>query len=90
MSYSGQSMVRYEIECEHTKAEVEGTLGYELKVEVTPHQPVEPEPVDEHSWLQRHSGALLAVGAVGLVIVVAVALAPETGGGSLVLLTAVP
>lgn len=88
VSYIGQAKIEYEIECEHTEARVEGALGYELEVEVTPNERVEPEPTDEHSWLSRHSHALIAIGVVGLVVVAAIALAPETGGGSLVLLGA--
>jgi hypothetical protein len=85
MSFTGQSTVSYEIQCEHTEAHVEGSVEYELEVEVTPHRQSDPAPTDEHSWLSRHSGTLLGVGALALVVVVAVALAPETGGGSLLL-----
>jgi len=88
MSFIGQSTLSYELQCEHTEAHIEGSVDYELEVEVTPHQHSDPVPTDEHSWLSEHSGTLLGVGVVVLVVVVAVALVPETGGGSLVLLAA--
>ena len=62
--------------------------GYQLDVTVTPHPTAptpetEPEVSDEHSWLSRYGPALVAVGGTALVVIVAIAAAPETGGGSL-------
>lgn len=88
MKFSGTCVVNYRIQTDAGMATVEGQPGYELEITVTPHpqggEERQQEVTDEQSWLSQHSG-LVAVGAVVLVVVVAIALAPETGGGSLVL-----
>jgi hypothetical protein len=88
MTFSGTCVIGYQIQTHVGTATVEGQPGYELEVTVTPHpqggEERQQEVTDEQSWLSQHSG-LVATGAVVLVVVVAIALAPETGGGSLVL-----
>jgi hypothetical protein len=66
---------------------VQGAPSYELKVTVTPHTPTpELEPVDEPSWFRAHRDELLVAGGVIALIGLAWVLAPETAGGSLVIL----
>ena len=90
LSFIGRCFVSYRIETDVTPATVQGSVGYQLDVTVTPHPSVpetEPEVVDEPSWVSRYGPAILTGALVVLVVVVAVAAAPETGGGSLLLLT---
>ena len=92
IEFSGSCHVDYEVPTDHGNAKVTGQLGYKLKVTVTPHgQPVEePEP-EVHtapSWVERHAEDLAKAGLIVLIAAFAIALAPETGGASLVLLGA--
>jgi hypothetical protein len=88
IEFSGSCHVDYEVPTEHGDAKVTGQLGYKLTVTVTPHnRPVEePEVHSAPSWVERHAGELAAAGIIVLVAAFAIALAPETGGASLVLL----
>jgi hypothetical protein len=77
------------------KVSVKGQAGFELRVTLIPAVPVpepepqpEPEPEPEDGWWDKIMGAAALVG-TGVVIVVAVVGAPETEGGSLLLLKAV-
>jgi hypothetical protein len=90
IEFSGSCHLDYEVPTDHGNAKVTGQIGYKLKVTVTPHQQPEPEPVVDSapSWVERHSEDLVKVGLVVLVAAFAIALAPETGGASLVLLGA--
>lgn len=92
IEFSGSCHHDYEVATDHGPAKVTGQLGYKLTVTITPHSlPVaEPEPVPDNapSWVERHSEELVTVGLVVLVAAFAIALAPETGGASLVLLGA--
>jgi peptidoglycan hydrolase-like protein with peptidoglycan-binding domain len=90
LSFLGRCTIAFHAQTDVGYATVQGSPGFQLDVTVTPHpEPVgEPvgEPVevtDEHSWLSRYGPALVAVGVTALVVVVAIAAAPETGGGSL-------
>ncbi|GAB3459431.1 peptidoglycan-binding domain-containing protein [Actinophytocola sediminis] len=92
IEFSGSCHLDYEVPTEHGNAKVTGQLGYKLTVTVTPHSlpAAEPEPVAHTapSWVERHADDLAAAGVIVLVAVFAIALAPETGGASLVLLGA--
>lgn len=92
IEFSGSGHVDYTVPTEHGDAKVTGQIGYKLKVTITPHSmpQEEPERVPDHapSWVERHSESLVAVGVIVLVAAFAIALAPETGGASLVLLGA--
>jgi len=85
MAFIGQARIAFTRDTPVGQLTMTGQPGFEIRVTVTPHpsppQP-EPEPVDEESWFSRHAVALAAMG----VVILAVALAPETCGGSLVLL----
>jgi hypothetical protein len=87
--FIGSAKLTFEFDTElFGTAAVQGSPSYELKVTVIPHGPApEPEPVDEPSWFRAHQEELVVVGAIAMVGL-AVVLAPETGGGSLVLLEA--
>lgn len=75
MCFRGQCKVHYAWHGQHGPVEVEGTLGYELKVKVVPHPTSEPEPApvhDEESWYERHAGQIhAAIGAAAVVGLVA-------------------
>jgi hypothetical protein len=90
MSFIGTCTVNYEVDTNEGPANVQGSPGYQLDVTVTPRVVAEPEPVleDEESWLAEYGPALAAVGVAALVVIVALAAAPETGGASLVLIPA--
>ena len=92
IEFSGSCHLDYEVPTEHGNAKVTGQLGYKLTVTVTPHSlpDEEPEPVVDNApgWVERHADDLAKVGLIVLVAAFAIALAPETGGASLVLLGA--
>lgn len=90
MAFIGQARVAFTRDTPVGQLTMTGQPGFELRVTVTPHlgpPQLDPVPIDEESWFSRHAGALAAVGVV-ILVVAAVALAPETGGGSLMLLGA--
>jgi Domain of unknown function (DUF4157) len=65
---------------------VQGQPSFELQVTKTPHpgaSQIETEVVDEESWFSRNSAMLAVIGVEVVLTVAAVALAPETGGSSL-------
>lgn len=68
---------------------VQGQPGFELRVTVTPHPDFKESPAvyDQESWFAENEKPLLAIGAL-LLVGMAIAAAPATGGGSLVLLAA--
>lgn len=90
IEFSGSCHLDYEVPTEHGDAKVTGQLGYKLSVTITPKTVPETEPElvpdSAPSWVEQHSEELIAVGAIVLVAAFAIALAPETGGASLVLL----
>jgi len=90
IEFSGSCHLDYEVPTEHGHAKVTGQIGYKLKITITPHSLPEPEPVVEtsESWVEQHGEDLAKVGLVVLIAAFAIALAPETGGASLVLLGA--
>lgn len=90
MLFIGQARVDYSVPSGNLgQVAVQGQAGFEMKVTVTPHPRSQPAPVDtQQNWFQAHAGALAAVGGI-ILVGIAVAAAPETGGGSLVIL-AVP
>jgi hypothetical protein len=92
IEFSGSCHLDYDVPTEHGNAKVTGQLGYKLTVTITPHSvpDAEPEPVVDSapSWVERHADDLAAAGIIVLVAAFAIALAPETGGASLVLLGA--
>lgn len=79
MVYRGQCTISYRMPCPHGEIEVEGAVGYTLKVRVVPHPGSdEPEPAqDTSSWFERNSQGIWAVVAVGAAIGVIAILAPE-------------
>lgn len=85
MTFAGQLNVSYNVDTDLGPAQVTGQPGWQLTVTVTPHQLPEVEPVDEPSWYEVYATELAVAAGVVLVVGVAIALAPETGGGSLVL-----
>jgi hypothetical protein len=86
--FIGSAKFSFEVESESFgTVVVQGAPSYELKVTVIPHAPTpELEPVDEPSWFSAHRDELLVAGGVIVLIALAWVLAPETAGGSLVLL----
>ena len=88
MSFLGRCLVDYQVHTDVGPATMQGSTGYQLDVTVEPHPAPEPvpEPVTEDDWVQHYAPALVAVGVATLIVVVAVAAAPETGGGSLALI----
>lgn len=89
MSFIGRCNVACHVETDAGYVTVQGSPGFQLDVTVVPHPsaPSEPEVNDEHSWLSRYAPAIEAAGVIVLVVAVAIAAAPETGGGSLVLIS---
>lgn len=90
MVFRGQARIGYTVPSGLGPIAVQGQPGFELRVTATPHPQAQSEPVqvtDEESWFSRNAGPLAAIGVVVLVGIV-IALAPATGGGSLVVLTA--
>jgi hypothetical protein len=91
VAYQGQINVSYQVDTDMGPVQVQGQPSYQLTVTVTPHptapEPA-PEPVDVPSWWEVHATELLVVAGTVLVVGAAIALAPETGGGSLVLAAA--
>jgi hypothetical protein len=88
MAFRGQARIGYSKASPLGQVAVQGQPGFELRVTVTPHPTTGPEPepvMDEEGWFERHKEPLAVLGVVALVAL-AIALAPETGGGSLVLL----
>jgi hypothetical protein len=88
IAFRGQARIGYSKASPLGQVAVQGQPGFELRVTVTPHPTTGPEPdpvLDEEDWFERHREPLAVLGVVALVAL-AIALAPETGGGSLVLL----
>ncbi|HEY0452630.1 peptidoglycan-binding domain-containing protein [Actinophytocola sp.] len=90
IEFSGSAHLDYEVATDHGHAKVTGQVGYKLQVTVTPHVQREEAPATDTapSWVEHHAQDLAAVGLVVLVAAFAIALAPETGGASLILLGA--
>jgi peptidoglycan hydrolase-like protein with peptidoglycan-binding domain len=91
ITFIGQIRVGYKVDTGAGTVQVQGQPGYELKVATTPHPPVQPaEPWYDSvaDWVSDHAEVIVGVGAVVLITTVAIAAAPETGGGSLLLLEA--
>ncbi|BFU44706.1 peptidoglycan-binding protein [Krasilnikovia sp. MM14-A1004] len=88
MSFLGSCLIGYVVDTEVGQATVRGSVGFQLDVTVTPHPTPEPAPEveDERSWFEEYAPQILTGAAIALVVVVAVAAAPETGGGSLELI----
>jgi len=88
IAFRGQVRIGYTVPSGLGPIAVQGQPGYELRVTVTPHPRGQPEPVqvtDEEGWFSRNAVPLAVIG--GIVLVgIAIALIPATGGGSLVLL----
>ncbi len=84
LKFKGTADVDYDVDTPDGPAKVTGALGYSLAVSCLPNAVPAPEPVDEPAWYEVWADELLAVGAVVLVVGVGIALAPETGGASLI------
>ena len=83
MVFHGQVQVAHQEQTASGELEVEGTLGYNLKVTIVVHpnaeQP-EPQPAhDEQSWFEQHR-TLTLVGVAVVLIGVGVAVTLATGG----------
>jgi peptidoglycan hydrolase-like protein with peptidoglycan-binding domain len=79
MVYRGQCAISYSVPSPPGSAEVEGSVGYSLKVRVIPHPGGgEPEPASDTSgWFERNEGALAIVG-VGALGIIAILAFPES------------
>lgn len=80
MVYRGQCKIAYRVPCPHGETEIEGAVGYALKVRVVPHPGSgdEPEPAsDTSSWFERHSQTIWGTVAVGAALGIIAILAPE-------------
>ena len=79
--------IAYTVQTGAGPATVQGAPGYELRIVAIPNDPPSEPETDEDGFFTKLGEGLLVVGAVAIVVV-AVAGAPETGGGSLTLLLA--
>ncbi|RZU54369.1 putative peptidoglycan binding protein [Krasilnikovia cinnamomea] len=88
MSFLGSCLIGYHVDTEVGQATVRGSVGFQLDVTVTPHPTSEPAPEvqDERGWFEEYAPVILTGTVIALVVVVAIAAAPETGGGSLELI----
>lgn len=86
IEFGGSAHLDYRVATDQGHAEVTGRLGYRLGVSVTPHTRREEVPVPDTApgWVESHAEDLAPAGLVVLVAAFAIALAPETGGASLI------
>ena len=94
MKFKGTAQIQYTVDTESCgEVEVEGAPGWELAVTCLPHPQAQAEPatevVSQESWVSQHGSTIAAAGITALILIgIGIALAPETGGGSLILVAA--
>ncbi|HET6874874.1 MAG TPA: hypothetical protein VFH70_08855 [Acidimicrobiales bacterium] len=89
--FIGQARVGYTVDTAAGHATVQGQPGAEVKVTILPHPTESPAPASEsyEDFKVDHKAVWEAVAVGAAIAFVAIALAPETGGASLVALAAI-
>jgi hypothetical protein len=86
MVYIGQVKIGYTVPSPAGPIAVQGQPGFQMEVTVIPHEPPASEPATEEEFQDSHKEVWEAIAVMAGIAIVAVALAPETGGASLSLL----
>lgn len=83
----GQVQINYPADTDKGTAHVQGTAGYDLEITVTPNETPD-EVVSDVAGFVRTFAWVAAVGTIVLRVAIVLSAAPETAGGSLLLLPA--